>query len=87
VSAEGDVTISGSTNKYFCRDFLVKAGQDIKINFLTMLLINYMKRPTPSVNIQAEGALVFSEAVSLGGGNMLFRGKKSVSFASKVCLI
>jgi hypothetical protein len=52
-----------------------------------MLLINYMKRPTPSVNIQAEGALEFSEAVSLGGGNMLFRGKKSVSFASKVCLI
>ena len=87
MSVEGDVSISGSTNKYFCRDLLVKAGRDVNINFLTMLLTNYMKRPTPSVNIQAKGALVFSEAVSLGGGNMLFKGKKSVSFASKVCLI
>ena len=68
--SNGSLTISGS-NRYTSADLYI-VGDDITINAITLLSTNYINGPNPTIFIQAQGNLMFTQPVTLSGGNILF---------------
>lgn len=81
ISEAGDILIEGQ-NRYFCRDILIKAGRDVEINFITLLLTKYGYGALPSALIEANGYLWFSEEASISGGQILLSGRNGIEFLS-----